>query len=247
MAPSSRPVLFGSGDGHAERGNVFFMILAAIVLIGLLTAALRATSRPEGAGIDSESLVLQISRVRQHATEMEAGVRQALANGVSETDLRFAHPDAPADYGLIAATPARQIFDPAGGAAEYRPPPEGVNGGQGWEFYGGTALPEVGSDRAELIAVLPGVSAEFCAGINRINGYNPATQPEDTGTSAAAGASPGDCLNGGASVRFNDTRQFFDPPNTVDAASFTHTPATEGCARCALDGEDHYFRVLLAR
>lgn len=223
------------------------MILAAIVLIGLLTAAIRATSRPEGASVDSETLDIAASRVRQYAAELEHAVSIVLGTGTSESDIRFAHPDANADYGVITSTPARQIFDPVGGAAEYRKAPAGVNDGSAWEFYGGTALPEVGSDRAELIAVLPNVTAEFCAKINEMNGYDPATQPQDTGASAASGGNPGDCLHGGASVRFGDSGQFFDTPNTVDAASFTRKPATQGCALCALDGEYHFFHVLLAR
>lgn len=239
--------MYDFSSDKRQSGNIFFMILAAIVLIGLLTAALRSTSRPEGANVDSETLAMDVSRVRQYATELEHAVHLVTSNGVSESEIRFAHPQAPADYGDITTTPSHQVFDPSGGAAEYRLPPSGVNDGSVWEFYGGTALPEVGSDRADLIAVLPNVSAEFCAKINKINGYDSATQPQDTGASAAAGTSPGDCLNGGASVRFNDSEQFFDTPNTTDEATFTHKPATEGCALCTLDGKYHFFHVLMAR
>lgn len=252
MSGRSRDLLYGVRQGAkprgacAQSGNVFFMILAAIVLIGLLTAAIRSVSRPEGAGIDSETLTVDISRVRQYAVELEHGVQRLLESGVSESDIRFAHPDASADYGLITATPERQLFSPSGGAAEYKTAPSGVTG-RGWEFYGGTALPEVGSDRAELLAVLPDVPAAFCAAINRINGYDTAVQPQDTGGSAAAGSSPGDCLEGGAAVRFRDAQQFYDPPNTPDPASFTHKPSLEGCALCTLDGQYHYFHVLLSR
>lgn len=235
------------GAVSSQSGNVFFMILAAIVLIGLLTAAIRSTSQPGGSNIDSETTALNVSRVRQYATELEHAVQLVIANGVSESDIRFAHPDASSDYGDITSTPTRQIFDPAGGAAEYRAPPANVNDGSAWEFYGGTALPDVGSDRADLIAVLPDVDAAFCAKVNEINGYDTATQPQDTGGSAASGSSPGDCLNGGAAARFSDTEQFYATPNTTDEASFTHKPATEGCALCALDGKYHFFHVLMAR
>ena len=83
-------------------------------------------------------------------------------NDFSENDIRFSHPDAHTDYGLITDTPARQVFSREGGGASYRAAPSGINDGSAWEFYGGTHMPDVGSDRAELIAVLPNLTQEFC-------------------------------------------------------------------------------------
>lgn len=230
---------------RSQRGNVLFMILGAIILLGLLTVAMRQTAQPGGSGVDSEKLTLQATQVRGYGAELEHAVQLVLRNGVSESDIRFAHPDANSDYGDITDTPTRQIFDPKGGAAEYRRPPEGINDGSAWEFYGATQLPDSGSERADLIAVLPNVTQGFCDKINAMNDL--AGQPADDGPLTAAGVSPGDCLNVGPLGRFDDGQQFYDPPNTTDEASFTKKPALEGCVQCATDGARHFYHVILPR
>lgn len=225
-------------SGHPESGNVILFILLAIVLIGLVTAALRQGSDGD-ANIDSESLTVNATRVKQYAGELEHAVVMILGNGVSEADIRFAHPDAPSDYGTYTVDPERQVFNPKGGGAEYRAAPPGVNDGSGWEFYGHTALPGVGGDRADLVAVLPNVTQAFCDKINQMDGYN-ATPDDDGGAQT-------NCVHGGAALRFDTANQYTDPGDTTDEASFSVVPAMEGCALCAADGKLHFFHVLHAR
>lgn len=238
----------------AERGNVLFIILLAVVLIGLLTAAIQSTSRPEGANIDKETVVIRVSEAQQYAGELERAVRFVMENGKSEGDIRFAHPDASADYGDLAADadPSDQIFSADGGAASYRPPPAGVNDGSAWEFYGGTAIPGVGTGAADLIAVLPNVTPEFCERVNALN--NQTGTPADTGATTASGGNPGDCLNIGSIGRFSDGRQFYATPNTVDEATFAQDPNTsavrsalQACVQCSIGPARHFYHVLLAR
>ncbi|MCC6598075.1 MAG: hypothetical protein IT559_04740 [Alphaproteobacteria bacterium] len=243
-----------SRDRSSERGNVLFIILLAVVLIGLLTAAIQSTSRPEGSNIDAETLVIRASEVQQYAGELERAVRFIMENGKSESDIRFSHPNANADYDNLSADadPSDQVFSPSGGAAAYRSPPAGVNDGSSWEFYGGTAMPGMGSSAADLIAVLPNVTPEFCERINILNGQN--ATPTDTGGSAASGANPGDCLNIGALGRFSASQKFYTPANTVDVSSFAQDSNTgavraapQACVQCTLDSKWHFYHVLLAR
>lgn len=219
-----------------EQGNILFLVLLAVVLIGALTAAIHGSSQTSG-NIDKETLVIRVSETKRYASELERAVMFILQNGKSEADIRFAHPDANSDYGDLSADsdPTDQVFHKDGGAAKYRVPPDGINDGSAWEFYGQTALPLVGSDAADLIAVLPNVNSDFCAQVNAGIGY--AAQPTDSAT----------CLNGGATSRFDDGTQFASSPNTVTDATFSVQPSTEGCVQCSVDGKYHYFRVLLAR
>src|SRR5690606_21083060 len=110
-----------------------------------------------------------------------------------------------------------------GGGAEYKARPEGIawagHETDAWEFYGDTAFPGAGTDLADLVAVLPFVSAEFCAQINDMNGYGAIAPPSD---------SPG-CVNSG--TRFGAANQFSATPNTIEGA-FPHTPALQGCVSC---------------
>ena len=250
---------------HGERGNVLFMILLAIALIGLLTAAVTRSNRPDGSNIDGEALVLRTSEVQRYASELERAVAFIMQQGFSESDIRFAHYDAHADYGDFAADSDKrdQVFDREGGGANYREPPKGVNDGSPWEFYASTHVPGMGrSDRAELVAVLPHVTKAFCDKVNALNGQNGTM--DDDGTSSASATNGGSCVNAGAIARFDDARQFYSTINTMDesATSFEHDPNTsaprpapQGCVKCAVDtngangtsDEYHFYHVLMTR
>lgn len=245
---------------RGEHGNMLFMILIAVVLIGTLTAVIQSSNHSGGAHIDKETLLIRSTEVQRYASELERAVLFILQNGKSEVDIRFAHPDAHADYGVITSQPERQVFDRQGGGAAYRAPPSDINDGSAWEFYGGTHLPGIGSDKADLIAVLPYVTQAFCEKINALN-QQPAI-PTDTGMTSPAGNDPGACLQIGAAGRFNDTQQYYASPNTVDETSFAQDPnisaarsAPEACVKCSRDtdgdgssaDEYHFYHVLLAR
>lgn len=219
-----------------ERGNVLFIVLLAIVLIGALTAALRGTTQ-SSAHIDKEKLIIKAAEVKSHAHEIERAILYIMQNGKSESDIRFAHPDAPTDYGDLDndSDTTDQVFSPHGGSATYRPAPEGINDGSNWEFYGQTNLPSTGTDAAELIAVLPNVTETFCQQINKDIGFT--AQPRDSGT----------CVNSGPSGRFDDTTQFNSSPNTTATGTFSITPVSQACIQCVSDGSYHYVYVLMVR
>jgi len=235
---------------------MLFVILLAILLIGALTVAVQQSANPEGASIDKEKLIIRASEVQRHASEIERGILYILQNGKSESVLRFAHPDAPADYGDLGADTDKsdQIFHRDGGGATYQDPPSDIQtaAGGSWEFYGATHLPGVGSNRPDLIALLPNVTQQFCARINDINDQSDA--PADTGSGSASGSSAGDCIYQGDYARFDDGIQFFDSsPNTVDETSFAQDPET-GNARTAMqacvicdNGTRHFYHVILSR
>lgn len=227
-----------------QSGNVIVFILMAVVLIGIVTAAIRSGGG-ERANIDQEQLVIRAAEIRQHAAEFERAVAFLLQNGTSEYDIRFAHADAPSSYGNPATNPQNQVFARQGGGAAYRRPPAGIQVTPGsWQFYGNSALPQVGSSRPDLVAVLPNITADFCAEINRANGY-------------AAGVVPTDpnpiCIHTGSSAYFTNadgtpgTQDDFNTgsTNVIPAGSFI-MPATQGCLRCD-DASLHFFHVLLAR
>lgn len=231
---------------NSESGNVIFFILLGIVLIALVTAAIRSGG-DHGANIDRETLLLNVTQVREYASELERAVVFIMHDGFSEVDIRFAHPDSASipDYGDLAAdaTPENQVFHRNGGAARYRIPPPGilfVSGGL-WEFYGYTRMPHVGTDRADLIAVLPNVTQAFCDEINRINGQT--SVPQETGA---------DCIHD-ITKRFGLANPIFDDTTTNEldytSSSFTTMPAMQACVLCVPGppAELHFYHVLHAR
>lgn len=242
-----------------QAGNVLFIILIAIVLIGALTAAIQFTSRSDGSNIDRETLIIRTSEVQRYASELERAVNYIIESGQSESALRFAHADAPSDYGDLSADPYTrdQIFASDGGGATYREPPEGINDGSPWEFFGGTHVPGMGTGRGELVAVLPNVTQEFCDRINQLN--NQTLNPFDGGSGLAAGNSAGD--SAGSCVALGDNGRFVgafhNTPNTMDASTFEQDtaytpsvahPAPQACVVCNEGGEiPHFYHVLLVR
>lgn len=222
-----------------EHGNIFVMIFVAIVLIGLLTAVVRGTDGKQD--ITDEDLTIEAANAARYGAELANAIDFVLKNGASENDIRFAPPSGgPAEYGAITTTPSYQIFSRNGGNAEYRLAPDRIMVGAGriWEFYGTTAIPNVGSPRPELIAVLPDVTQKFCEKVNASLGL--IGQPDDSVT----GTTP-DCLEGGTTYRFGAGAQFNATPNVLDSGSFSKTPTLQGCVTCG--GTYHYYYVLMSR
>ena len=226
-----------------EKGNVLFIILMAIALIGTLTAVIQNSSNSDSSNIDDETLSIKISEIRSYTSELERAVLYINQNGISEEDIRFAHPDANSEYGYLSADTdtTDQVFHKDGGAALYRSAPSGLNDGSAWEFTGSTAAPNVGTSRADLIAVLPNVTAAFCSKINEMNGQS--SIPDDTS----------DCVYAGATARFDDATQYASSPNTMNESTFTQDvnissakAAPQACVACA-DGNYYFYNVLLAR
>lgn len=236
-------------DYDGESGNVIFFILLAIVLIGLVTVAIRSTGS-DGANIDKETLIIRASEIKQYAQELERGVRYIIQNGASEEDIRFAHPDANADYGDINTNSKYQLFHRTGGGATYRLPATGIQIGglQGWEFYGHSHAPYIGSNNspaADLIAVLPDVTKQLCEKINEMNGFDAGTQPVDTGAGNG-------CVKSSDAQRFDDANQYSAIPNEMDETTFidrnsgNEKEAPEACVLCD-DGTYNVYHVLYAR
>lgn len=227
-----------------ESGNILFIILIAIVLIGALTAAISGSDNSESAGIDNETLVIRASEVQRYASELERGINYIMQNGASEEDIRFAIPTDTTNtsgYGDLAADTDKsdQMFHVDGGGANYRSVPNGVQvSAASWEFYGGTRIPGAGTDKADLIAVLPNVTAQFCDKVNELN--NQTANPAEDGSGDINEGTAARFGSGGTPVTFDDAT-----PNTLNAATFSSTPALQACVN--VSGTYHFYHVIMPR
>lgn len=215
-----------------QQGNIFVMIFLAIVLIGLLTVALRGYSGGRE-DIAPEKMMINIAQISRNAAEMEQAVRYVLENGASETELRFAPPSGTYDGGTISTTPAFQIFSKQGGNAEYRTIPTELLANTSYTTWGFTATHPVnmiGSDKAELIAYMRGVSADFCLAMDKTLGLS---------------AIPvlGFAFPDSPSV-FGNTNHTYGTGNTITVSASKAVP--QACAEDS-NGDYFYYYVLLAR
>lgn len=234
-----------SSNRRGERGNVLFIILLAVVLIGTLTAVLQNTSSNSNANIDDETLLIRVTEIKRYASELERAITFVREQGAGEEDIRFASPTN-SDYGTYSDAET-QIFAPLGGGAKYRTPPRDVLAdptadGQ-WEFYATTAIPSAGRDtRSELIAVLPNVSERFCGIVNKMNNVA-ITHPADDESA---------CIYAGDSARFSgsylvDGDVGFNDSFSDDFEAITPAPVLQACVQCDSDGAYHFYHVLMSR
>jgi hypothetical protein len=234
---------------RSQSGNILVYILGAIFLMGLLLVLVKGSSNP-GGGIDAENMVIKVSDAQRYTNEIERAIGIILQNGASEADIRFSHPNGASAYGTTLTAPlTRQVFDPLGGAAEYRLPPVGVNDGTRWQFFANTHIAYQGANsssemKAELLMVLPNVTEAFCNRVNQIAG-----QTDIVLVPAAANyqdPSANGCIYDPAST-YNGTYLKGSSTNTLDITKFNFdTPPADACIRCE-SGNLHYYHILLAR
>lgn len=230
-----------------ESGNILIYILGAIFLLGLLVVISKGSTTP-GAGIDQENIAIAVSEVQSYGAELERAVAFILQDGHSESDIRFAHPDADVAYGDITDTPSRQIFSRNGGGATYREPPNGIQvTPTPWYFTGRNSVDGIGTndnagqgnlESADLTAMLNNVTKSFCMLVNEKNDI------ENTG-----GDPPRDSNNISLNLPFDGS---YAETFTIggSAGVFQTSGKLEGCVEGDNDpptGTYHYYRVLLAR
>lgn len=221
-------------------GNILIYILGAIFLMGLLVVAMKGSFQ-EGSGIDPEKTALLVGQVQRYGAELERGVAYVLRNGYSETDIRFAHPNAASAYGLITDIPARQVFSPEGGGVEWRAPPIGSQpASTAWLFSGRNNAMGVGTNCTaggqtnctDLIAMLPNVTKAFCLQLNN-----------NVGVTNPSGEPPAEATGLEISTLFNGIFYYNSNIDTVGATPTQYK--TEGCFSYL--SQYYYYRVLLAR
>jgi len=215
----------------AQSGNILLYILIAIVLIGLITVALRSNGGMTE-NVDKESDASKATQLIRYAGELSQAVQIILSNGASEADVRFAIPGSvTAGYGDIATTPANQVFSSQGGKAVYRLPPAGVNDGTAWAFSAGRSMPQVGSDKADLTAILTNVTDSSCQAIDSQLGFSSVpTAACGTVTSGFLGAS-----------------DYSSSPIILSTAGFSLLPAPQACIKCTSPSRNLYIVTLIAR
>lgn len=238
-----------------EHGNVLFIILIAVGLFATLSYVVSGSNRG-GTGIERDQLRIKASDTLSYANRIKAAVNSMYTqNGVSESDINFSHPDAPAEYGDPFDTGANpvntQVFSHEGGGVTYMLPPAIIKqnpaDGFGWEFLGTSRGPDVGyDDTADLMAVLPHVKEGFCHAVNDLLGYDSGVIPDDSQTDSA-------CVFPEASIGSNRfTGSFTVPGSANDMGSSNYVgqnfrlPAHAACVMCGT-GEYHFYMTILER
>lgn len=222
---------------RAQRGNVFFMILLGVVLFAAITAAVVTTSRSGGKNISDEKARLLAGQILRYTSQIKGGVDLLQQNGVTETDIRVAHPKLYSSlYGDITDTPSRQVFAEEGGGVPYVSPDKSVQTAfYEWEFYSSLSFNGVGTSAGELTLTLPNVQDKVCVEINKMVNLSTATTVPTV---------DGDCPyvtygSGTVSGTFSNTK--------VTNGSGGGIAPAESCVYCNVVWGNVYYKVLLER
>lgn len=221
-------------------GNILFMILIAIALLAALTYAMSGSMRG-GGNISDDQLRVKVDRLMMLASDIKTGVSTIYSQGVSESDLSFAHPSL-TGYGTIGSNNLVEIFNEDGGGVGSPEIPSGLNDGSQMEFYGHTRAPRVGQNTvADLLLVVPNMTESACRAVNMRLGYTEvAPIPQDNDGDSL-------CVYTGATGRFVGTFETVSP-NQMDGGTpnMTILPAPFGCVTCE-SSQYHMYYTLLER
>ncbi len=149
----------------AQSGSSLFIILIAVVLFAALSYTL-SQQRDSGATLSSERIRLLASDVIDMGNKLSDSVARLRLRQVASTKVSFEN-TVIAGYANAACTSDTcKIFAFNGGGRDWETPTPDINGGIDWGFTGDVAIKNIGSDEADLVAVLPNISLDIC---NRIN------------------------------------------------------------------------------
>ncbi len=229
----------------AQSGNVLWVILMAVVLLGLLTMVLSRSGSQVDQTANTEQLTIKSAQILRYAKTLEDAVQKLKLDGISEKALSFQNTTTATDYtNANCTTTACRIFDGGGAGLAYRNF-DGANNGEDWIFTGannvGTTANPVGTTAGgsgnDLVMLLPNVGSALCIQINREWGIGTAgTLPEDT-TGVSTTAFTGTYTAGAAVVLEGDPAPF--ELNGKHAGCFTDTAADPDIV--------YFYYVILAR
>ena len=156
---------------NGESGNVLFLILIAVALFAALSYAVTQSSRSGGSDAAGETNLLNSAQITQYPASIRTSILRMIIGGTDVAELEF---NSPADFGAAGFVVRDGVFHPSGGGATFADPPPDLiannTGGNGvWYFNTNFEINLIGlsgTDGADLVAFLPGVTQAICRRIN---------------------------------------------------------------------------------
>ncbi|MBU6234319.1 MAG: hypothetical protein KGQ41_00605 [Alphaproteobacteria bacterium] len=237
---------------HAQKGNVLFIILIAVVLFAALTYALSSSNRGNTT-MDRERGSISATDYLSYGQSMEKIVARMLSNDISENGLSFENTiwkfyDGTDVMGANAncTSSACKIFDPAGGGQEPKlfaaqtvasPANTDVQSGHGVVYA--LKVTGVGTTAHDLVMMIAILDKNTCMQINNTLGVtNPSNAP------------PADSWSG--ATRY--TGAFTGPNDATDEIGDVATAIQRKTAGCITrsggaygSADNYYYQVLYAR
>lgn len=122
MQPFQKKYFLSSSPAHrhGERGNVLLLIMAAIVLLGLLTQMVSRSSQQQSDVIELQTRDNQINAMFTQSSTLNGAIQQMVANGEDPATLyQNLLMTAPGDGGFETAPHRFKVYHPLGGGVNY--------------------------------------------------------------------------------------------------------------------------------
>lgn len=157
-----------------ERGSAFFTIIIAVALFAALTYAV---SRMDNASnnLSTERLRVTAGEMIDQADKFSDAVARMRLQGATPTQLSFSNTVTAGYTNAACVTDACLFFAANGGGMEWQTAPPTANQGENWGFTGNVSVKNIGTDQADLMAILPHLSIGLCKTINERLGQALAT------------------------------------------------------------------------
>lgn len=160
-----------------QAGNVFFIILIAVMLFAALAFTFSKGIQQGGQTISQRQAEIATSDILNYAQRVERGVQTILADRVSENDLSFDNQFISGYTNTDCVTSSCKVFATGGGGVTWQKPPPKANNGEPYVIAAnrvgsvdGTTK-QVGTTALDLVIILP-VKPLVCDTINRqTNGF----------------------------------------------------------------------------
>lgn len=166
---------------NAERGNILFLILLAVVLFAALSYAVTSSMRGGGKNASSESVQAQAADILSWFSQMDAALmRMQLSGNLKPEQISFSYPRLMTDgntndyynNGACTSNTCRVFHVDGGGVAlrrfdKYAVPTLSSGSAPGWYEFQLTQWPQTGTSLNDVTISISGVREALCAEINR--------------------------------------------------------------------------------
>lgn len=148
-----------------QRGNIFFYILLAVVLIAALSLAI-ASSMRGNSGISNERINLVASEVIESGSRLAETVARLRLRGIASTAISFENSTVTGYANAACTTDPCKIFEATGGGLSWEESPPSSGNNQPWGYTADMNITQVGTTESDLIAILPEMTLEACQSLN---------------------------------------------------------------------------------
>lgn len=144
------------------------MVLIAVVLFAALSFVISQQS-DSGKALSSEKTRLLASEVLDMANKMEDSVSVVSLHNPAGTSISFENPVMAGYVNPLCSTDNCKIFAPTGGGRDWETPVPEISK-YDWVYTADIAVRNIGTDQADMLAILPDISETLCNQINSMLG-----------------------------------------------------------------------------